>query len=113
MKQILPGIYRIGLLGWNSLPDNMVLKGLSKTQISISTALEMIPLVGTPKCTVSESFVGKKPKEEVNLSFSSTEKLQNVENKAFNGYNYILEIYRFLLIFQGYSLLIGKRVERG
>ena len=39
--------------------------------------------------------------------------LKNVENKAFNGYNYILEIYRFLLIFQGYSLLIGKRVERG
>ena len=83
MQQILPGIYRVAHLNWDDLPENMVLKGLANASISISATVTDFPLIGSPKCTISRIFVGNKQKEEVNLSFFSTEKVESIQNMAF------------------------------
>ena len=83
MQQILPGIYRVAHLNWDDLPENMVLKGLANASISISATVTDFPLIDSPKCTISRIFVGNKQKEEVNLSFFSTEKVDSVQNMAF------------------------------
>ncbi|MBR6263239.1 MAG: hypothetical protein IKR05_08490 [Prevotella sp.] len=83
MKQRLPGIKKIGVIDLANLPANLVMKAKSNVKVSITSNVTEVPIVGTPRCTVNKSHDAKFPKEEVNLTFYSTEIIPKVNKKAF------------------------------